>query len=942
LKVLSACAKSLWAKSPSKFVKTQWPEESWLPLYVHMSDAVAVAKLLWDRWVPIGTKKIISENLERGRKIFIFLAMVHDLGKATPAFQIKVEELGIRLEKYGLKLPWTLSSPNEIPHALASHSILLNYLINEESFEKDIAETYAVILGGHHGTSPETHKLNELKSWNNNTGFNDDKWLSIQNELVEYAISESGIEFELIKEEELSIPAQAVLTGLVIMTDWIASDDNLFPYIYPGFPRQVPSDEIALDAWSVLNLPISWTAENVWDLSFVDELFLKRFEVPENASLRPIQESLVKALNTNNAPGIVVIEAPMGEGKTEAALMAAEIMATYTGRGGVFLALPTQATTDGLFSRIRKWVDNLDGNKYSMFLAHGKAKFNTEYRSMANISQHLNLYNDEENDGGDQNAVANDWLQGRKKGILSDFVVGTIDQVLMGALRQRHLALRHLALANKVVIIDECHAYDAYMSQYLEMVLQWLGAYNVPVIVLSATLPSQRRKAVVDAYLNQNSTPSQEGTPWKDKGIATSKPEDPDWVKNRAYPLITYTNASETIQIEVAPSNRATQIHIEFSNADLLEIVTNNINEEGCIAIIQNTVARAQQAAQIMIDYYGNENVMLLHSQFLSNDRIKRETELRNQLGPSGNRPHLLIVVGTQVLEQSLDVDFDLMITDIAPIDLLLQRMGRLHRHDNPRPSKLQTAKCIITGIDASGDIPEFEKGSEIIYGRYLLLGTTAELADKTVIDIPKDIPLLVQNVYAENGTNVPDSWKNTYADAKTEHERRLNDKKNRAKVFRLRNVYDSDSLIDWLNTPAVKTEAQGEATVRDSGDSLEVIVVQHFQEGSVHLLPWIESSKGSIRGREIPTDTMPDPYLAGLVASCTVHLPNIMCAPWMIDHVIADLEKDALPYVGAWQNSYWLKGALVLMLDENFEAVVNKKKLKYNRFLGLSIEREE
>jgi CRISPR-associated endonuclease/helicase Cas3 len=215
LKNISACVKSLWAKSPKKFVKIQWPEESWLPLYVHMADAAEVAKLLWDRWVPIGTKKIISKDLERGRKIFIFLAMAHDLGKATPAFQIKVEELGIKLEQYGLKLPWnSLSSPNEIPHAIASHSILLNYLIDEESFEKNIAETYAVVLGGHHGTSPETQKLNELKSWNNNTGFNDDNWLSIQNEFVEYAISESGIEFELLKKEKLSIPAQSVLTGL--------------------------------------------------------------------------------------------------------------------------------------------------------------------------------------------------------------------------------------------------------------------------------------------------------------------------------------------------------------------------------------------------------------------------------------------------------------------------------------------------------------------------------------------------------------------------------------------------------------------------------------------------------------------------------------------------------------------------------------------------------
>jgi CRISPR-associated helicase Cas3 len=710
------------------------------------------------------------------------------------------------------------------------------------------------------------------------------------------------------------------------MTDWLASDEKLFPYCSMEFPRKISSEKLAAEAWNTLQLPPYWIAENMDSKIPLTDFFNARFDLPSGSKPRPIQQAVVDVLRDIKSPGIVVIEAPMGEGKTEAALLAAEIMAASTGRGGAFVALPTQATTDGIFPRVEEWIKRIDMENHSLYLAHGKAKFNDAFRNLARVSDIMEIW---DNDGNEANAhygaIAHDWMQGRKKGILSDFVVGTVDQVLMVALKQRHLALRHLGFANKVVIIDECHAYDAYMYQYLEMALQWLGAYGVPVIILSATLPEQKRKSLIDAYLNRDSAPIQ------------------DWVSSKAYPLITYTDKGDVHSREVESSGRDLRVDIEMIEDDaLVDILDDYLSDGGCACIIHNTVKRAQQTAIKLSNHFGDDFVELFHSQFLSVDRIRKEKKLRSMLGRDGaNRPQKYIVVGTQVLEQSLDVDFDFMITDIAPIDLLLQRIGRLHRHEREnRPHKLKRALCLILGleIEAENNPPKFEKGSEVIYGRYLLERTFARLRDVRTINLPNDISDFVQNVYCESDDIIPVSWCEDYEKAKQEQARRTVKKTEKADVFRIHDVNERDTLIDWLNTRVSDSDAHGEASVRDTSDSLEVVVVQKRKNGEIRLLPWIGEEIGAI-GSEIPIDQTPDDELACVVASCTVKLPGILCSTWLIDRVIMELEENASRYILYWQNSKWLEGELVLILDEALEATVCGYKLKYDKNLGLSAE---
>jgi len=171
----------------------------------------------------------------------------------------------------------------------------------------------------------------------------------------------------------------------------------------------------------------------------------------------------------------------MGEGKTEAALAACEVLSQQCRFRGIYFALPTQATSNAMFKRILDWLDTFgDEQQYSVRLVHGRAEFNDEYVGLK-PSEKINI---ETEDGDENNSVAlvHEWFSGRKAGLLADFAIGTIDQVLMAGLKQKHLVLRHLGLANKVVIIDECHAYDVYMESYLLKALNWLGAYGIPVV----------------------------------------------------------------------------------------------------------------------------------------------------------------------------------------------------------------------------------------------------------------------------------------------------------------------------------------------------------------------------------------------------------------------------------------------------------------------------
>ena len=649
---LSDRAKSLWGKT------NRVDDTEWLPLYVHMADSAAMAARIWDTWVPYGTKSIISRDLgnddDLARKLMIFLAGVHDIGKATPVFQAKpisfgpdAESLVWKPEQAGLPMIAGLRDTSHPTHPIAGQVILERYFSLVHKWGGRESRQYACVVGGHHGTPPDKSKLESARLGKTESGLDSEVWKTTQNELIEFIAGTVGMgdeEWELLSKKRFSAQSAVLATGLVIMADWIASDSDadMFPLVrvHPlwedeesfGMTEREYDDiqswsglkRRAERAWACVQLPHAWEPADI--PSSCQDLFSTRFRLPEGAHPRPVQEQAVRVARNTDTPGLLIIEAPMGEGKTEAALAAAEILAQRTGRGGICVALPTMATTDAMFSRVHRWLDALPSrdstDEKTVWLAHGKAKLNDDFQGIIAASRrHFSSLSQDDTDEpysrkhGEipPETVISDWLWGRKKGALANFLVCTVDQVLMGALQMKHVVLRQLAMANKVVIVDECHAYDAYMREYLKMALEWLGSTRTPVILLSATLPESQREEMAEAYLKgwKNSKlelPSEA----KHGGIRELKRRQlaaktekvcvnaPKLVQEKenssarnvssAYPVLTYTSDTEIKHMDVKPSGRSMNVRcqiVDDSDEALISLLDRLLENGGCVGVIK-------------------------------------------------------------------------------------------------------------------------------------------------------------------------------------------------------------------------------------------------------------------------------------------------------------------------------------------------------------------
>ena len=318
----------------------------------------------------------------------------------------------------------------------------------------------------------------------------------------------------------------------------------------------------------------------------------------------------MEAANTMDAPGILILEAQMGVGKTEAALAAAEILAARFGAGGIFFGLPTQATANGLFPRLLQWAENQpDDLPRSIRLAHGMAELNEEYIRLQ--QRPVRVQDDwDDPEAEEQRVQVHQWFRGSKQALLANFVIGTVDQLLMAALCQKHVMLRHLGLAGKVVIVDECHAYDAYMNRYLDRALEWLGWYKVPVILLSATLPARRRAELIEAY-QQKRRPG----------------PDAPWKTSCGYPLLTWTDGAEVKQTAIPPDAPGKTVQLTtLTEPELPALLRRKLAEGGCAGVIVNTVKKAQKIAQLLRESLPDKEVQLFHAQFLMPDAQRGKT----------------------------------------------------------------------------------------------------------------------------------------------------------------------------------------------------------------------------------------------------------------------------------------------------------------------------
>jgi CRISPR-associated endonuclease/helicase Cas3 len=458
---------------------------------------------------------------------------------------------------------------------------------------------------------------------------------------------------------------------------------------------------------------------------------------------RPLQQAVIDGLSELKGPAILLVEAPMGEGKTEAAFFAHLELQRRFGHRGMYVALPTKATGNAMFTRTLKFLQSQGANRsLDLQLLHGGKLLNDEFQDVRLSGIH------DATNGGEVRAA--EWFTNKKRALLSEYGVGTVDQALLPILPVRHNFVRLWGLANRVVVLDEIHAYDDYTGTLLVDLLRWLLALGSSVVLLSATLsPSIRRRLAqaVDAELPEEEQP---------------------------YPRLSFLHPGQRVvqrHFEADATRRAT-VRLKGIPADLPSVrsaLAEHLPGTGTALALVNTVQRAQELYRLFPEgepllhdgqrigkrLQDGTEILLFHARFPANLRQVREEYALNTFGKASVRRGRRILIATQVAEQSLDLDFDLMVTDLAPIDLVLQRVGRLWRHERDnRP--LPAPTLLVAGL--VGDEPPIFMGPlwwGKVYREDLLLRTWCLLRDRAELMLPDEIDSLVRAVY-EDQVEVP------------------------------------------------------------------------------------------------------------------------------------------------------------------------------------------
>lgn len=909
---------------------------TWLPLWMHLRDAAGIMRKLAAKWVPEAVYE--ATGLARGEflKTAVFLGAIHDIGKATSYFQSIITkscpEKREEIQSAGFVVNHEYRAAGKTPHAHAGQWILLS-----EKCGFGVHESLALVAGAHHGkpVSAEAYleetdllQLYPINFYGTEkesraTRLWEDSWQDILEQAMELAGFSSVHELP-----ELSMEAQVLFSGLLIAADWLASNPAYFPLLPLEdwgeenlYPKRVN------DGWERAALPEGWRSE----VHRMDEgLFQERFGFLPN----DVQKRMLEVVNRCEVPGIFILEAQMGIGKTEAALGAAEMLACRKKDGGIFFGLPTQATSNGLFGRLYEWGAKVsEGTASAIRLAHSSAEFQEDYHRLMLKGKSF------VEEDGQEGLNVHPWFQGNKRALLADFVIGTVDQFLMASLKRKHFMLRHVGLAGKVVVIDECHAYDAYMNEYLDRSLQWMAAYGVPVILLSATLPGSRRRKLAETYAKS----------YARYRLGKRKPriECPHdrWEEDMGYPLLTWTNGERIEQVKIQQEVPVKRVKLRYADSigETMDLLNERLEEGGCACIIANTVRVAQEIYSECIGRIKDAEVILYHAQFIMPDRYRKERALLKRMGKTSKDKdrNRLILIGTQVLEQSLDYDADIMVTQLCPIDLLFQRIGRLHRHKRDgrtegcsRPARLREPECIILR-DGEED---YDAGSRAVYGDYLLMRTKQVLAgiegreteegQKTEIKIPEDIPVFIQMVYNENENLCLAGEK--YQKAMEDYRSDIKSRKERAKGYLLAEP-SQKGIYGILDDSEDSGERAAEAAVRDGEGSIEVLLLKKGGNRDIRYMDDDGNWDSCLLASRVP-----DSEQGRKVAMQRLRLPQVFSSRWNKKETIEELEDRNLHQLPEWQLSPWIRGELILLLNQDNRTELNGYEISYSFEKGL------
>jgi CRISPR-associated endonuclease/helicase Cas3 len=628
------------------------------------------------------------------------LAALHDVGKAAPGFQVKCERwlLENGLRERAIRECWSLE---EDDHGKVTQATL------QEVFSGRDMWKWAAALGAHHGRLKGGERVLCKASWQEQ-----------RRRMVEAIVRDLG---KLPDQPPKSDAELWWVAGLVTVADWIGSDERFFPC-----DRPLDAEQRRRRAQEALE-QIGWAPPRYR----AGVCFGQMFPGYKPNNLQRIVLDVVRE------PGVYVIEAPMGMGKTEAALAAAYELLRSGAAAGIYFALPTQLTSNRIYRRVEAFIQRICAKDSRVRLAHS-ASWLLESDLPPSLPA-SGPAGDEEVPAGD---LVRSWFASSRRALLEPFGVGTVDQALLGVVAARHFFLRQFALAGKVVILDEVHSYDVYTGALICRLVRQLRELQATVIILSATLTRSRKAELL--------------------GLQESLQ------LSSAYPLVSAKkDRLEEISVEAPPPKR---IVVRWREAAALATECVERAEQGCCVLwICNTVAGAQQAYRRVKSLIreGGPPVGLLHSRFPMVRREEIEQFWMEALGRHGPRPPGCILVATQVVEQSVDVDADLLVTDLAPTDMLLQRIGRLWRHERgQRPAERPEVWIEKPGHEEvleDGDQRKIRDALGVaarVYAPYVLLRTWEAWRRLDEIQVPGMIRELLEQTYEHSCEGEPGAWR--------------------------------------------------------------------------------------------------------------------------------------------------------------------------------------
>ena len=698
----------------------------------------------------------------RTRQLILFLLAIHDLGKFSVFFQKLATEMHTTLQPDRID--------NHLTHATRHDQMGYRLAIDSQAAwdrwlypnrmpslsSRNLCNRIKPIIAAslcHHGVMPHKHKPIGERTF------------PARDRQAAYSFCEAAAQllsldlgdWEPPRDRTLIKKTSFLFAGFAIVCDWLGSNQDYFHYCSDqslplhGYWTQkaLPSAKRAVAETALVSPPI---APGGGMQTFFPEY------TPTDLQHKADTCDLARA------PQLFIVEDLTGSGKTEAALVLAYRLMEANLATGVFVALPTQATADQMFDRVCDVYANFFQSKASCILAHGQRHLSSRFKAMLGLEhppeEREPAAMPQSHEPQTASATCSQWLgDSLKKSLLGSVGVGTVDQVMLGALYVKHQAMRLYGMAGKVLILDEIHAYDTYMLTILCNLLRYHAQMGGSAILLSATLPQDMRDKLAASFCGIPSDATEALLQKRDVFPEFSHVVAgfPSYVKS---------------QTALAPQ-QIRKVRVEFMDRSPIQDILRIANSGQCVCWIRNSVMDAVEGYHQLRQHLPGDTVTLFHARFPMGQRLAIQGELIHSFGIDGGpeKRRGKVVIATQVVEQSLDVDFDRVISDLAPIDLLLQRLGRQMRHPrrkdgtyksrggDERGERLFQVFAPIFQESPSEDwfSRDFPRAAGVYKAHHRLWLTQKTLLGKPNIELPRDTRHLIESVYA--CTDVPNAF---------------------------------------------------------------------------------------------------------------------------------------------------------------------------------------